>query len=142
MQRAGWRSASLLAVLTVVSASVLDAPLHGAPPPPAVQASNAGGVTVKVTPRDLRAGVPSWDFDVTLETHTRPLDQDMAGVAWLVDSQGKSHAPLAWDGDPPGGHHRRGLLRFRPLAGNPATVMLEIRDVGGVAVRNFRWRRD
>jgi hypothetical protein len=28
------------------------------------------------------------------------------------------------------------------LAGNPATVMLEIRDVGGVAVRNFRWRRD
>lgn len=135
MRCTGWRTASVLVALTVLSASVFAAP------PPA-QISDAGGVTVKVVARDLRAGAPSWDFEVTLETHTRSLDQDMTGAARLIDSQGRGHAPLAWDGDPPGGHHRRGLLRFRPLADSPVTVDLEIAGIGGVATRRFRWRRE
>lgn len=135
MRRAGWCTASVLALLAVLSASPFAAP------PPA-QVSNAGGVTVKIVARDLRAGAPSWDFEVTLETHTRSLDQDMTGVARLIDSQGRGHAPLAWDGDPPGGHHRRGLLRFRPLADGSVTVDLEIVGVGDVATRRFRWRRE
>ena len=64
---------------------------------------------------------------------------DLARAAQLVDARGKPQGPLAWEGDPPGGHHRRGVLRFRPPAGNPATVELRILDVGGVAVRTFRW---
>ncbi|MGE5240565.1 MAG: hypothetical protein ACM3NI_02870, partial [Bacteroidota bacterium] len=99
-----------------------------------------GGVNVTVMPRNLAAGASSWDFEVVLETHTQPLDQNLTKTAVLIDAQGKPHGPLAWDGTPPGGHHRRGVLRFPPLAGNPAAVELRIQGVGGVD-RTFRWQR-
>lgn len=104
------------------------------------QTSREGGVNVTVTPRSLAPGAPGWDFEVVLETHTQPLDQDLTRTAELIDAQGKPHAPLAWDGTPPGGHHRRGVLRFQPLAGNPAAVELRLHDIGGVATRAFRWQ--
>ena len=104
------------------------------------QTSREGGVNVTVTPRSLAPGASSWDFDVVLETHTQPLDQDLSKVAALIDAQGKPHAPLGWKGDPPGGHHRRGTLRFQPLAGNPAAVELRLQGIGGVETRVFRWQ--
>jgi len=103
------------------------------------QTSREGNVNVTVTPRSLAPGASSWDFEVVLETHTQPLDQDLTKVAALIDAQGKPHAPLAWEGSPPGGHHRRGLLRFQPLAGNPATVQLRLQGIGGVD-RAFNWQ--
>lgn len=103
------------------------------------QVSNEGNVTVRVTPRNLAPGAPSWDFEVMLETHTQPLEQDLTKVAALIDAQGQPHAPLGWNGDPPGGHHRRGVLQFQPLAGNPAAVELRIQGIGGVD-RTFRWQ--
>jgi len=104
------------------------------------QTSREGNVNVTVTPRNLAPGASSWDFEVVLETHTQPLDQDLTKVAALIDAQGKPHAPLGWEGDPAGGHHRRGVLRFQPLAGNPAAVELRVRDIGGVETRVFRWQ--
>ncbi len=103
------------------------------------QTSREGGVTVTVTPRNVADGASSWDFEVVLETHTHPLDQDLTKTVVLIDAQGKLHGPFAWDGTPPGGHHRRGVLRFQPLAGNPAAVELRIQGVGGVD-RTFRWQ--
>lgn len=108
--------------------------------PLTAQTNREGGVTVTVTPRNLSPRSASWDFNVTLETHTQPLSQDLTRAALLVDAQGKQFQPLAWDGDPPGGHHRRGVLRFRPLTGDSASVELRILGVGGVEVRTFRWR--
>ena len=104
------------------------------------QVSREGNVNVTVTPRNLAPGASSWDFEVVLETHTQPLDQDLTKAAVLIDAQGKSHAPRGWDGDPPGGHHRRGVLRFQSLAGNPAAVELRLSGVGGTDVRTFRWQ--
>jgi hypothetical protein len=128
---------ALLAILGSTGA----APRPDADAPLTVQTSQAGGVTVKVVPRSLRAEAASWDFEVTLETHTQPLSQDMVQAARLIDSQGRAHAPFAWEGNPPGGH-RRGVLRFRPLAGKVATVELQIVGVGGPGARIFRWTRD
>lgn len=108
---------------------------------PKAQVSRDGNVTVTVMPRSLSAGDRSWDFDVTLETHVQALDQDLAKVAALIDAQGKAHAPIGWDGDPPGGHHRRGVLRFRPLADDSA-VVLRLQGIGGVATREFHWQRE
>lgn len=142
MPRSGWRGACVLAVLAAVSAGALAAPPGEVRPALAAQTSREGGVTVTVAPKRLAPGAPSWDFEVTLETHTQALNQDLARAALLVDAQGKSHEPLAWDGDAPGGHHRRGLLRFRPLVDGAATVELRILGVGGVAVRTFRWQRE
>lgn len=104
------------------------------------QINREGDVTVMVTPRDLAPGASSWDFEVVLNTHTQPLDQDLTKVAALIDAQGKPHAPLGWKGDPPGGHHRRGELQFQPLAGNPAAVELRLQGIGGVQTRVFRWQ--
>ena len=47
--------------------------------------------------------------------------------------------PMAWEGDPPGGHHRKGVLVFKPLDPMPATITLDVREVGGVADRTFTW---
>jgi len=134
------RSSRLLVVALTVAIALPWEYIFAAPPLPAAQTSREGGVNVTVVPRNLTSGTPSWDFEVTLETHTQPLNQDMSRVATLIDVQGKSHAPLGWEGDPPGGHHRRGILRFQPLTENPTTVVLRITGVGGIDVRTFSWQ--
>lgn len=103
--------------------------------------SREGAVTVNVVPRNLASDAQSWDFEVTLDTHTQPLVQDLISATVLIDSKGNAYTPVSWDGDPPGGHHRNGLLRFRPLPGNQAIVELLMKDVGDVPVRVFRWER-
>ncbi|HSD96627.1 MAG TPA: hypothetical protein VLB06_05720 [Sulfuricaulis sp.] len=151
MKQIGLRMAGVLVALSVVAnmlpwlfavpfGSAFAASLDDMSPTLAPQTSREGNVTVTVTPRNIAPGASSWDFEVKLETHTQPLDQDMTGVAVLIDTNGKSHVPVAWDGSPAGGHHRRGLLRFRPLAETPATMELRIQGIGGVEVRVFRWQ--
>jgi hypothetical protein len=75
-----------------------------------------------------------------MDTHTKPLNEDLARSAVLVDDAGRSHAPRAWRGDAPGGHHRKGTLTFSPPAEMPAGVELRITGLGGAAVRTFRWQ--
>lgn len=108
-----------------------------APKALAAQTSRRGGVTVSVTPKDVAAGAPRWDFEVVFDTHSVDLNHDLVKSAALIDAAGDRHAPLAWDGDPPGGHHRKGVLRFKPL-GAVDEITLQIRDVG-VPERVFRW---
>lgn len=146
MRHIKWRAAAVLVVLTAGLFSWFDeSPLANAFAAPTdgaltAQTSREGGVTVEVTPRNLVPGASNWDFEVVLSTHTQPLDQDLVAVARLIDPQGKSHSPVGWEGDPPGGHHRRGLLRFKPMAGNPASVELRLQGVGGDGTRVFRWQ--
>ncbi|MCK6427610.1 MAG: hypothetical protein L6Q72_00770 [Burkholderiaceae bacterium] len=104
---------------------------------PATQTSRGGGVTVSVTPKDLAAGARRWDFEIVFDTHTVDLNHDVVKSAALIDAAGGRHAPLAWEGDPPGGHHRKGVLSFRPL-GAVDEITLRIRDVG-MPERVFRW---
>jgi hypothetical protein len=103
------------------------------------QTSNEGGVVVRVTPGRLTPEAATWDFEVVFETHTTPLTGDPAQFTVLIDPQWRAHAPLRWDGDPPGSHHRKGVLRFKPIRPAPATVTLKIRGIGGVAERVFTW---
>jgi hypothetical protein len=127
---------SFIAVLVVFGITGLAASL------PAVtattQTSGEGGVEVKVTPRLLSAGAAAWEFDVVFTTHVASLEGDPVTFSALVDAQGGEHAPLAWEGDPPGGHHRKGMLRFTPLV-DQSQAELRIKGVGGVPIRSFRW---
>lgn len=104
-----------------------------------IQTNREGPVTVKVAPKNISPGAKSWDFEITLSTHTVPLDQDMARISVLVAGSGKPQPPLAWDGDPPGGHHRKGVLRFQPPSVMPQKLELQINGIGGVNLRVFRW---
>lgn len=107
---------------------------------PKTQTNREGPVTVKVTPRNLSPDASTWDFEITLDTHAVSLDQDLSRAAVLVDGQGNARSPLAWEGDPPGGHHRKGLLRFQPLPASTSSFELRISGIGGVEQRVFRWR--
>lgn len=103
------------------------------------QKSSEQGVTVTVTPRNLSRDATTWDFEVQLETHTQALSDDLVKSSTLV-ADGQRIAPLTWDGTPPGGHHREGILRFKPISPQPQSVELQIRRPGETSPRRFRWR--
>src|SRR3972149_12294954 len=87
-----------------------------------VQRSSAVGVTVAITPQNLAASAKSWDFKVVLDTHSGDLNDDLVKSSLLLDGAGAQYAPVAWDGAPPGGHHREGVVQFKPVSPMPASV--------------------
>ncbi|MGE5537001.1 MAG: hypothetical protein ACM30I_00155 [Gemmatimonas sp.] len=95
-----------------------------------------GMVTVKVTPQAVAAG-GELRFEVVLDTHSVDLSQDLRDSAVLV-AGGEELKPTGWQGDPPGGHHRKGVLVFAPVSPMPATLTLKIRGVGAPE-RVFTW---
>lgn len=105
----------------------------------APQTSRERGVTVRVKPVDLSPAAKAWRFEVVLDTHSVDLSDDLARTATLHVA-GAQHAPIGWDGDPPGGHHRKGVLRFAPVAPAPEALELRIQRPGEGAPRTFRWR--
>lgn len=106
---------------------------EGLPP----QSNSASGVTLKVTPRRLNAS--TWEFDLTFDTHSQDLKDDLLRSAVLV-AGGAQVAPLGWEGDPPGGHHRKGVLRFAAPAPRPAMIELHVSRPGESKPRIYRWR--
>lgn len=101
------------------------------------QTSNQSAVMVTVTPHPADAG--AWDFEVALNTHSGALDDDLLKSAVLVTADGKRLAPVAWRGDGPGGHHRKGVLRFESVAPSATAMELRIQRPGEPAARSFRW---
>jgi hypothetical protein len=104
------------------------------------QRSSAGGVIVAVTPQNLAASAKSWDFKVVLDTHSGELKDDLAKSAVLVVDGGGSYTPTAWQGDPPGGHHREGTLKFNAISPRPKAIELRIQRPGESKPRSFRWQ--
>jgi hypothetical protein len=105
----------------------------------AAQTSNQGGVKISVESRGFPRGAKTWDFAVTLETHSQPLDDDLVNGATLL-ADGKRYRPLSWEGAPPGGHHRKGVLSFAAVTPQPQTVELQIQRPGEASPRVFRWQ--
>jgi hypothetical protein len=102
--------------------------------------SSARGVTVKVTPQNVAGDAIMWDFAIVLDTHSADLNDDLVKSSLLLDSAGGRFAPVAWDGAPPGGHHREGVLRFKPISPRPQSIELQITRAGEDAPRSFRWQ--
>ena len=128
--------------LTILIAGIFFT-LHAAGAPAAelaAQRSSAGGVTVTVTPQNLVASAKSWDFKMVLDTHSQDLSDDLTKSAVLLDGTGAQHAPVGWDGAAPGGHHRAGMLRFKPVSPRPQAIELLITRPGEPGPRSFRWQ--
>ncbi len=101
------------------------------------QINNEGPVTVTVIPRKS-TNANTLDFGIILETHSVELNEDLMKAAILtVDNKG--YEPIVWDGDPPGGHHREGILKFGPLSPMPKKIELIISGIGGISERKFLW---
>ena len=131
MHRLISRTLALFAILAFAG----GAPAAGKLDP---QTSSLSGVTVKVTPGSL-AGA-EWEFEVVFDTHSQELNDDPQKVAVLVADGSKPSSPTGWQGDGPGGHHRKGVLRFKPAAASPARVELRLQRPGEAAPRVFRWQ--
>lgn len=117
-------------------APVVEQPTTG--PSPMTKTDEQASVTVVVTPIDISPASKEWKFDIGINTHTVPLDQDMTKVGTLVDENGKEYKPLRWEGALPGGHHREGVLVIAAITPMPKTITLKLTGIGGV-VRNFVW---
>lgn len=103
------------------------------------RSGSAAGVIVRVTPTQVAPGGATWEFEVVLDTHSQDLSDDLVKSSVLIDARGSRHAPLAWDGTGPGGHHRKGVLRFKAPQPAPETIELQIQRPGESAPRSFRW---
>lgn len=99
--------------------------------------SAVAAVTVKATPRSLSG--PNWEFELTFDTHSRELNDDLEKSATLVTDTGQILSPVKWLGDPPGGHHRKGVLQFKPVSPRPATIELRIARENEPQPRSFTW---
>ncbi len=99
-----------------------------------------GPVSVEVAPEDLSPDAAVWKFKVTLNTHSVELDEDMSASAILIDDAGRRLGALAWEGDPPGGHHREGRLVFKSLTPFPSRLEVRIQNVGSIPLRIFEWK--
>lgn len=97
------------------------------------------GVTVAVSPRNISEDAKTWDFNIVFDTHTQNLSDDLLKSATL-QAAGATHTPIAWDGAPPGSHHREGTLRFRPIKPLPETMELKLQRPGEPAPRTFTWK--
>jgi hypothetical protein len=78
------------------------------------QSSRAGGVTVTAEPVDLSVSATTWTFEIVQETHSAELTDDLQRTATLGVPGSAAQSASAGEGEPPGGHHRKGMRRFAP----------------------------
>lgn len=102
--------------------------------------SNENGMLIVVTPKHVGPNDRIWEFDVSVDTHVKPLNEDITKNSSLIDSSGQHFKALKWEGTGPGGHHRKGTLQFLRPDPLPASVAVEIDGLGGSAKRNFSWK--
>ena len=100
---------------------------------------NQSEVVVSVTPLELGQEAKAWQFEVSIDTHSGSLDENLAQAFVLSDDQGNIYSAVSWEGPGPGGHHRAGKLMFRAVDPRPAEINLIAKKVGGVPERSFQW---
>jgi len=100
------------------------------------QSATEGSVTISATP--MRIG-DEWKIDLVFDTHSVELDQDLLANAALYDDASWEYRPVSWEGDQPGGHHRKGTLAFLGIRESTRTLTLVIKDIGGIPERIFNW---
>ena len=105
--------------------------------PLAPETSNRSAVTLKVTPTNVKGD--AWEFEMVFDTHSQELKDDLLKTAVLVTPDGKQIAPAGWKGDAPGGHHRKGVLRFDAVKPQPGKLELRVTRPGEQEPRIFTW---
>lgn len=99
-----------------------------------VRTVDAGGVLVTIDP--VRLDADGGEFEVSLDTHEGDLGINLARAARLEVS-GNVWEEASWSGDPPGGHHREGVLRFSAVGPAAGDVRLTIEGLPGPVVATW-----
>ena len=103
-----------------------------------MKSNKQNNVRVDVRPVQLLSGKPA-KFEIRMNTHSGDLSQDLIAVCTLIDNSGREYRARGWDGSPPGGHHRSGVLEFSEVAEGAESITLVIRGVANVPERVFNW---
>ncbi|OGD89472.1 hypothetical protein A3J17_05145 [Candidatus Curtissbacteria bacterium RIFCSPLOWO2_02_FULL_40_11] len=103
------------------------------------QINSEDSIIVKVTPINLSESAETLDFEIVLDTHSGNLDQDLVANSVLIDDKGNQFSPIFWEGDPPQGHHRQGILKFEPMSQRLKLIELKLNQIGNVSERSFKW---
>ena len=103
------------------------------------QVSRVNAVTVTISPLNIAVGAGTWDFKIVLDTHSQDLQDDLLNATALVDETENGQRPIAWQGSPPGGHHREGVLRFNTPEPRTATITLRLERPNEPEPRTFTW---
>ena len=102
------------------------------------KSNKQNSVRVDVRPVQLLPGKPA-KFEIRMNTHSGDLSQDLVAACTLKDNSGREYHPTSWDGSPPGGHHRSGVLEVSELGEGAESITLVIREVANVPERIFNW---
>ncbi|OGK23459.1 hypothetical protein A3A46_03385 [Candidatus Roizmanbacteria bacterium RIFCSPLOWO2_01_FULL_37_13] len=104
----------------------------------AYQENKGGNVTVTVKPKILKVGEKPI-FDIEFNTHSVDLTFDIPQVIILADDKGNVFDKSVWNGNPPGGHHRSGVLTFNNPLTETKYVELVMTNIAQVPERGFKW---
>lgn len=102
-----------------------------------VKKSAEEGIDIEVEPK-ASSDKKTWSFEITLTTHEGSLDQDLETGSVLENEKNIQLNPLGWEGSPPGGHHREGVLSFPAFLEEPKNVTLKLSGFGQ-KYRIFNW---
>lgn len=100
------------------------------------QRVSSGTVETTVTPKNISEGEVV--FDVVLDTHSGSLDIDLVKSSILLDDKGTAYKSTSWEGDPIGGHHRTGVLKFGGIIPSPTYIELIIKQTDS-SESKFKW---
>ena len=123
----------LFVILVTLMGSLIEAGAYE------YKSSDENSVRVGIIPEQLAPGKQA-KFNIKMNTHSVELNQDMAAVSILKDDKGHEYRPIRWDGSPPGGHHRSGVLEFPGIGKGAKSVTLYVKDIANVPERIFEWK--
>lgn len=127
----------LISLLPIALAAILGSPRLSAAEWP-VRTTTQAAVTVSAVPQTFSP--TQWAFELVFDTHSGALNDDLLKTSTLTTDNGKTLLPLQWQGDAPGGHHRKGLLQFKPGSPLPGAIELRITREGEAKPRLFQWQ--
>ncbi|GAA0250637.1 hypothetical protein GCM10010492_58560 [Saccharothrix mutabilis subsp. mutabilis] len=130
------RVAAVVAVVAVVAVGLVAWSLSRSDDTSALPTRTVRAGEVEVTLTPLTLDTSGAVFRVALDTHTVPLDLDVAASARLRVN-GTTADGASWDGPGPGGHHREGTVRFTTPV--PAGAAVELRITGLPADAAASW---
>jgi len=106
--------------------------------PSVTQKSVVQGVTVAVTPGNVEEGASVWDFAVVFDARGRKFEDEVM-ESFVLEGDGHTVKPLAWEGQKAAVGHRAGVLKFIAIRPRPKDLELRLVRKGEAKPRVFRF---
>lgn len=105
----------------------------------AQQESDENNVVIVIKPEVLRV-YETPRFEIEFSTHSVNLDFEVSQISKIADDKGNEYKNSVWEGSPPGGHHRTGILTFNETLKESSGIQLIMQDDTGIGKRIFKWK--